>query len=57
MKKLIQTVAVALLVAPVLALNAANVTDRAAASVAPPSHTVAGTCYIYFAGRWIGYPC
>ena len=57
MKKLRTVLAAALLTIPVLTLNAGSLTADVQADGIKPTHSVTGTCYVYFAGRWWVYPC
>jgi hypothetical protein len=57
MKKLRTVLAAALLTLPVLTLNASSLASDAQQSTIKPTHTVTGTCYVYFAGRWWAIPC
>lgn len=56
MKKLRNFLAGALLALP-LALNAGTLPDSRTGSELNPTHSVAGTCYVYFMGRWYAIPC
>jgi len=57
MKTLGMMLAAALLVAPVLTLNAGTLPARAAPTELQSTQSLAGTCYYYFGGRWYAYPC
>ena len=54
MRKLRTLLAGVLLTIPMLTLNASSL-SALDDGISPPS--VAGTCYIYFGGRWYAYPC
>ena len=57
MKKVLTVLAAALLTIPVLSLNASSLVDSDKASEINATHSVTGTCWVYFAGRWWVYPC
>ena len=57
MKKLRTFLAAALLTIPMATLNAAVPSGVAKSAELAPTHSVTNTCYMYFMGRWIGYPC
>jgi len=57
MRKLRQVIAAVLLVVPVMTLNAGMLPAVSKAPELQPTQTLAGTCYIYFGGRWIAFPC
>jgi len=57
MRKLRQVIAAVLLVVPVMTLNAGSLAAVSKAPELQPTQTLAGTCYIYFGGRWIAFPC
>lgn len=55
MKKIRTVIAAALLVLPLLTLEASTLTNPSAASSIKPTH--ANTCYFYYAGMYWPYPC
>ena len=57
MKKLRTFLAAALLTIPMATLNAAVPSGVAKSAELAPTHSVTNTCYMYWMGRWIGYPC
>jgi hypothetical protein len=56
MKALRSIFVAALLVAPVLSLNAGAVPSSAPRDL-QSTQTLAGTCYFYWAGTWYAFPC
>jgi len=56
-KKLRNVIAAALLLLPVLALNAGTLSTAKAPAGLNPTQPVAGWCYIYQGGRWWMIPC
>lgn len=57
MKRRMRTFLAALLLAPALILNANAFGTESDNAILNPSRPVAGSCWIYFAGRWILVPC
>jgi hypothetical protein len=57
MMRKMRTFLAALLMAPALMLNANAFTTETGDATLNPSQPVAGSCWIYFAGRWILVPC
>lgn len=55
MKKIRNLVAAALLVLPMMTLDASTLTNPNADTSIKP--TRAGTCWVYFGGYWFSYPC
>jgi hypothetical protein len=57
MKKLRQVLAAVLLTVPVMTLNAGPLAAVSKAPELQSTQSLAGTCYMYFGGRWIAFPC
>jgi hypothetical protein len=57
MKKRRHVLAAALLVVPVMTLNAGTAAAVSKVTELQPVRALAGTCYIYYGGQWIAYPC
>lgn len=57
MKKLRNVIAAALLIVPVLALNASTLSDAAEGVVVRSTPSVTACCYIFYMGRWWCIPC
>jgi hypothetical protein len=57
MKALRSALVAALLVAPVLSLNAGTLSTRTAPPELQATHSLAGTCVFYYNGTPYYYPC
>lgn len=57
MKKLRNVLAAALLTIPVLALNAATLSDSTHGVVVQPTPSVTACCYVFYMGRYWCIPC
>ncbi len=52
-----RSLTVVALLASVAGFQAAAVSATSAATLSPPTRSVTGCCYVFFAGHWICVPC
>jgi hypothetical protein len=57
MKTLRRSLVAAVLLASLAGFHSATTSAAATATVAPPTHSVTGCCYIFVNGKWYCMPC